>query len=123
MFAESLRAYPELAVFLALAIGYLLGKVRLGPLRLNPIIGVILAGIVVGTLRVDVPAALASTLFALFLFASGYRMGPQFFRGLGRTTVTYAGLTVLFLVTGIVSAMVARRLLGLDLGGATGLYA
>jgi len=123
MVAQSLRAYPELALFLTLAIGYLLGKVRIGPLRLNPIIGAILAGIAIGTMRIDVPAALSSTLFALFLFASGYRMGPQFFRGLGRTTLTYAALTVLFLVTGIVSAMVARHLLGLDLGGATGLYA
>src|SRR5215467_8028691 len=114
MVAQSLRAYPELALFLTLAIGYLLGKVRIGPLRLNPIIGAIFAGIVVGTMRIDVPPTLSSTLFALFLFASGYRMGPQFFRGLGRTTLTYAGLTVLFLITGIASAMVARHLLGLD---------
>jgi len=122
MFAEALRAHPELALFLSLAIGHALGRVRLGPLRLNAIIGVILAGLLVGQLRIPVPETLASMLFALFLFASGYRMGPQFFSDLGRTTVTYAGLTVLFLVTAILSTVAACHILHLDLGGGAGLY-
>ena len=33
---ETLRAHPELAVFLTLALGYALARIRLGPIQLNP---------------------------------------------------------------------------------------
>ena len=44
----SLRDHPELALFLALAAGYLLGRVRMGSFKLGPVVGCLLVGVVVG---------------------------------------------------------------------------
>ena len=80
----SLRDHPELALFLALAAGYLLGRVRIGSFKLGPVVGCLLAGITVGQIGIVVPGVLGRTFFLLFLFAIGYKTGPQFFRGFGR---------------------------------------
>jgi putative transport protein len=78
----SLRDHPELALFLALATGYLLGRVRIGSFKLGPVVGCLLAGITVGQIGIVVPGVLGRTFFLLFLFSIGYKTGPQFFRGL-----------------------------------------
>ena len=44
----SLRDHPELALFLALAAGYLLGRVRIGSFKLGPVVGCLLVGVAVG---------------------------------------------------------------------------
>ena len=41
---ETLRSHPELALYLAIALGHLIARLRIGPLRLNVIIGVLLLG-------------------------------------------------------------------------------
>src|SRR6266496_4170863 len=48
----SLRDHPELALFLALATGYLLGRVRIGSFKLGPVVGCLLAGITVGQIGI-----------------------------------------------------------------------
>lgn len=77
-----LRGHPELAFFLTLAIGYLLGRIRLGSFALGSVTGVLLAGVVVGQLGIEIAPVVKQCFFLLFLFAIGYRTGPQFFRGL-----------------------------------------
>ena len=46
---------------------------------------VLLVGVLVGQLNIAVPGPIKSVFFLLFLFAVGYKVGPQFFRGLKRT--------------------------------------
>jgi putative transport protein len=75
----SLRDHPELALFLALAAGYLLGRVRMGSFKLGPVVGCLLAGVAVGQIGIVVPGVLGRTFFLLFLFSIGYKTGPQFF--------------------------------------------
>ena len=119
----SLRDHPELALFLALATGYLLGRVRMGSFKLGPVVGCLLAGITVGQIGIVVPGVLGRTFFLLFLFAIGYKTGPQFFRGFGRAALPQVALTLLFDVTGFLAAYAAATLLGFDAGTATGLLA
>jgi putative transport protein len=121
--AESLRAHPELALFLALAIGYGLARVRIGPLKLNVVIGVLLAGVVIGQLDIPVPSAMQWAFFALFLFSIGYKTGPQFFRGLGRSALPQVGLALLLCVTALATTYAVSRVLGFDAGATAGLLA
>src|SRR5262245_40355991 len=92
--AESLRAHPELALFLTLAAGNLLGRVRVAGLQLGGVIGVLIAGVIVGQLGIDVSEDLKSAFFLLFLFAIGYKTGPEFFRGLRSSGLPQALLAV-----------------------------
>ena len=121
--ADALRGHPELAFFAALGSGHLLGRIRLGPFRIDPVIGVLLAGIVIGQVGVVMPGALSWTFFSLFLFAVGYEAGPQFFRGLGRGALPQLALTFLFAATATLGVLFVSQLLALDAGTSGGLLA
>src|SRR5262245_5320679 len=97
----SLRANPELAVFLTLALGFVLGKLRIGSFRLGNVVGTLLAGVLIGQLGIQVSPVLKVAFFDLFLFATGYKVGPQFIRGLGRNALPQLALTVALCVTSL----------------------
>jgi len=120
---ETLRAHPEIALFLTLALGYGLTKLRLGPIQLNAVVAVLIAGVAVGQLQIEVPASLQWVFFVLFLFSIGYQTGPQFFRGLGRSALPQVGLAILLCGTVLASALALSRLFGFDAGAGAGLLA
>jgi putative transport protein len=52
-FIEILRRYPELAVFLTLAIGFYIGRWKIGGFSIGSVTGVLLTGLFIG--QVDIP--------------------------------------------------------------------
>ena len=79
---DLLRSHPELAIFLTLALGFWIGKIKVAGFGLGIVTSVLLVGVLVGQLDIPVTGPLKSVFFLLFLFAIGYKVGPQFFRGL-----------------------------------------
>jgi putative transport protein len=122
-FIDSLRHHPELGLFLTLAAGYYLGRLRFGSFQLGNVVGVLVAGILVGQLGIKVAAELKNTFFLLFLFSIGFKTGPQFFRGLRSTGLQQAGLTLFFAACGLTTAWAVAKLLGFDAGTGSGLLA
>jgi len=120
---ETLRRHPEIALFLTLALGYALTRLHLGPLRLNAVVAVLIAGVAVGQLRIQVPDSLQWLLFVLFLFSVGYQTGPQFFRGLGRSALPQVGLALLLCGAALGSALALSRAFSFDAGAGAGLLA
>ena len=88
---DLLRSHPELAIFLTLALGFWIGKIKVAGFGLGIVTSVLLVGVLVGQLDIPVTGPLKSVFFLLFLFAIGYKVGPQFFRGL-RKDGCYAAL-------------------------------
>jgi putative transport protein len=121
--ANALRHHPELALFLALALGYAIGKIKTGGFQAGAVIGVLIAGVVIGQLGIKVSNDLKYAFFLLFLFSIGYKTGPQFFRGLRASGLPQAGLTILTCATGLATAYLVSRALGFDAGTAGGLMA
>ena len=93
-FVASLRENPELAIFLTLALGFLLGRVRFGTFKLGNVVGTLLAGVLIGQLAIEVHPLVKIVFFDLFLFATGYKVGPQFFRGLKKNALSQVSLTL-----------------------------
>ena len=122
-FLTALRTNPELAIFLTLAGGFVLGRVRIGSFRVGNVVGTLLAGVLIGQLGIEVPAVVKVVFFDLFLFATGYKVGPQFIRGLGKSALPQVAVTVVLCVTSLAAAVVASKLLGYDSGTAAGLLA
>ncbi len=122
-FVTSLRENPELAIFLTLSIGFVIGRVRIGSFRLGNVVGTLLAGVVVGQLDVKIDPLVKTVFFALFLFATGYKVGPQFFRGLKKNAASQALLTLVLCVVSLVTTVVAAKIMGYDCGTAAGLLA
>jgi len=121
--ANVLRSYPELAIFLTLALGFLIGRIRVGSFKLGNVVGTLLAGVLIGQIGITVHPIVKVVFFDLFLFATGYKVGPQFFRGLRKNALSQLGLTVVLCVTSLVTTVVAARIFGYDCGTAAGLMA
>ncbi len=121
--ADALRANPELALFLALALGFLVGRIRFRAFTVGPVLGTLFAGVLVGQLGVVVPGPVKTVFFDLFLFATGYKVGPQFFRGLKKDAVPQLVLTAVICVASLLTAVGLSRLLRYDVGTAAGLLA
>jgi putative transport protein len=120
---RALRENPELAVFLTLAIGFFIGRLKIGGFSLGIVVGTLLAGVLVGQLNILVPATVKTIFFDLFLFTTGYKVGPQFFRGLKRDAVPQMALTVVLCVTCLLTGFAFAKLLGYNIGTAAGLLA
>jgi putative transport protein len=95
-----LRGHPEVALFAALSLGFFLGKRKVGTFSLGTAAGVLLAGVLIGQLHIPIPELVKSVSFALFIFVVGYRVGPQFFRGLKGEGLRLAGVALMLAVTG-----------------------
>jgi putative transport protein len=122
-FVTTLKHYPELAIFLALAIGFAIGPVKLAGFNLGNVTATLLAAVAIGQLGIPIDPPLKATLFLLFLFAVGYGVGPQFFQGLAKDGAKQIGFSVLVLALCLVVPYLCARLGGLSVGYAAGLYA
>jgi putative transport protein len=120
---ETLRAHPELAVFFALAVGFAVGPWKVGGFTLGNVTATLLAGVLIGQLGITVAGPIKSTFFLMFLFAVGFGVGPQFFRGLGREGPRQMVFSVVVLVLCLAVPVLCAIVAGLDVGYAAGLYA
>lgn len=120
---HGLRNNPELAIFLTLAVGFFVGRMKFGSFSLGVVVGTLLAGVVIGQLDIKVSPLVKTVFFDLFLFTTGYKVGPQFFRGLSRDAIPQVALTVVLCVTCLASAFVFAKVFGYDIGTAAGLLA
>lgn len=114
--------YPEMAVYLAVGIGYLIGRLKFRGVGLGVVTGSLLGGIFLGNFfHVPVSDQAKSILFLLFLFGIGYSVGPSFFRNLKGDGLRWALLAVFVPVVGLFTAYAVARFLKLDLGFSAGL--
>src|SRR6476660_3913245 len=81
-FVETLRTYPEIAIFLSLALGYYFGSFTYKGLGLGAVTATLIAAVIIGQLEIKMSGPLKPTFFLMFLFAIGYGVGPQFVRGI-----------------------------------------
>ncbi|MFM0692334.1 aspartate-alanine antiporter [Paraburkholderia graminis] len=122
MIAELLRAQPEIALFTSLAIGYLIGSFRIGPIQLGGVCGTLIVALLLGQTGARLAPDLKNIAFALFIFALGFTGGPQFFANIGRGW-RYGLLSVIEIVSVLALIVIAVAVMRLDAGTAAGLLA
>ncbi|CUJ59060.1 aspartate-alanine antiporter [Achromobacter kerstersii] len=122
-FVATLKAYPEIAIFLALGIGYWIGGKSFKGFSLGAVTATLLVAIVIGILGVKISPNVKSVFFLMFLFAVGYGVGPQFVRGIAKDGLPQAIFAVIMALFSLGAAAVAAVLAGYDLGSAAGLFA
>jgi putative transport protein len=121
-FAATLRQYPEIAIFLTLAIGYYFGKFTFKGIGLGSVTATLLAGVLIGQIGITISQPLKATVFLMFLFAVGYAVGPQFVRGVAKDGVPQAIFAVVQCVFCLAIPIVIVKIAGYNLGYAAGLY-
>lgn len=122
-FVNTLRTYPEIAIFISLALGYYFGSFTYKGLGLGAVTATLIAAVILGQLDIKITGPLKSTFFLIFLFAIGYGVGPQFVRGIAKDGVPQAVFAAVQCVFCLIVAVVVARVAGYDLGSAAGLYA
>ena len=113
---NQLRVHPELAIFLTLFAGFWLGRLKIGKFSLGTVTSVLLVGVLVGQLNITVDGPLKAVFFLLFLFAVGYKVGPQFFRGLKKDGLPQVGFAVLMCIVSLVAPWILAKIMGYHVG-------
>src|ERR1700739_1042658 len=120
--ANLFTKYPEMAVYLAIGIGYLIGRLKFSGVGLGVVTGSLLGGIFIGNFfHVAVSDQAKAILFLLFLFGIGYSVGPSFFKNLKGEGWRWAILATVVPVVGLVTTYAVARVLKLDPGFSAGL--
>lgn len=122
-FANTLRHYPEIAIFISLALGYYFGSFTYKGLGLGAVTATLIAAVIIGQLGIEVTGPLKPFFFLMFLFAIGYSVGPQFVRGIAKDGLPQALFAAVVCVFCLLGAYLAAKFAGYDVGSAAGLYA
>ena len=122
-FFTTLKTYPEIAIFLALALGYYFGKFTYKGIGLGSVTATLIAAVVIGQIGITVNQPLKAFAFLMFLFAVGYAVGPQFVRGIASSGLPQAIFSVVQCVFSLGACLAVAKFAGYDLGYSAGLYA
>jgi putative transport protein len=120
---EFLRGQPVITLFLALAAGYALGRIKVAGFTLGAVAGTLLVSLLLGRYGFRISAGAQAVAFALFIFAVGYQAGPRFIEVLKSQGVRYLALALVVAAIGVTTAVIAGKWLALPPGGTAGLLA
>ncbi|WP_428954508.1 aspartate-alanine antiporter [Streptomyces sp. cg35] len=116
------QPHPELLVFITVAIGFLFGKIRYKAIALGAVTGCLVAGLLLGAqFKVTIDGTVKNLFFTMFLFALGYKVGPQFFRGLKKDGLPQVINAIVVCVTGLLVCWGFAAMLGYGPGLSAGL--
>ena len=121
---NTLRNFPYLTLFLAIAIGYFVGKFKIGKFTLGGVAGTLIMAVVIGQVGgFEISGEVKSLFFALFIFMVGYLGGPQFFASLKLSSLKFLLAAFSMTVLGLLVVVGLSIWMGLDKGMAAGLAA
>lgn len=119
---DALRVHPELAIYLTVSLGFLLGRLKIVGFTLGSVTGVLITALIIGQLDIPVSSGLKSVFFLLFLFAVGYGVGPQFFRGLRKDGIPQAVFAVVVCLFCLGVAVLVGKLFRFNAGYGAGVF-
>jgi putative transport protein len=119
----TLKQYPEIAIFLALGLGYYFGSFTYKGIGLGAVTATLIAAVIIGQVGITVTGPLKPFAFLMFLFAIGYGVGPQFVRGIAQDGIPQAIFSVVQCVFCLLAPFAIAKIAGYDLGATAGLYA
>ena len=126
--AHYLIANPVISIFVCLALGYLIGKLKIKSFTIGATVGTLLVGLLIslvfkgaGTYQID--GTVKTIFFSLFIFAIGYEVGPSFFASLKSSGLKIIILSLFFAVAAFVVSMALFKAFGIGAGEAGGILA
>ncbi|KWV60437.1 transporter [Bradyrhizobium macuxiense] len=115
---------PEIFLLLAVAIGTILGRMRIRGFSIGTTACILVVSVLIGQLgSFSFPALLRVILFSLFVFTIGYKSGPEFFASLSIRTLAQVVMALVLGCTGLLIVLIFAFSFGLDPGTASGLAA
>ncbi|MEO7049859.1 MAG: hypothetical protein ABI091_31435, partial [Ferruginibacter sp.] len=118
---DTLRLHPELALFFTLGVGFWIGDKKIRGFSLGAVTSVLLVGVLVGQLNINISTDVKSVFFLMFLFAVGFGVGPQFFRGLKKDGLPQVLFAVIMVAMCLLCTWGAAVAMGYNAGESAGL--
>jgi len=118
---DLLKSHPELVLFLLLALSYLVGRIKLGKLKLGAPPGMLIAGLVLGALGFTIFPGIQTIGLFLFLYAVAFQAGPAFFSMIMADGLNYASLAAIATLVGFGLTYGAHLIFNFDPGISAGL--
>ena len=121
-FIQSLLAEGYFALFLIIAIAYVIGRIKVKGVSLD-VSAVIFVALVLGHFGVTLPKVIQDIGLVLFIFTIGIQAGPGFFDALKKHGIKLAALSVVLILSAGVVTVATHYLSGYDMGILAGLLA
>lgn len=121
--ASLLNGNYILLLFVVLALGLCLGKIRLGSVQLGNSIGVLVVSLLLGQQHFSINTEALNLGFMLFIFCVGVEAGPNFFSIFFRDGKNYFMLALVMVGSAMLLALGLGRVFGWDIGLTAGMLA
>ncbi|MBU1275891.1 MAG: hypothetical protein KJ720_10985 [Proteobacteria bacterium] len=118
---EFLRHNEVVLIFLVIALGYLLGHIKIGWFSLGTIAGSLIVGLLIGMAKFEVSSLVKSIGFGVFIYAVGLRVGPQFFAGMKKDGLKLVTMSLVACFSGFAVVLILSAWRGFDFGIAPGI--
>ena len=119
-----ITAAPEIFLLLAIAIGTILGRLKIRGFSIGTTACILIVSVLIGQLGTfTFPSLLRVILFSLFVFTIGYRSGPEFFASLSVRTLAQVAMALVLGGTGLAIVLAFAFIFNLDSGTASGIAA
>jgi putative transport protein len=119
---------PFAYLFLALALGYPLGRIKAAGISLGTTAGVLVVGIAIALtssavfgIKYQIPGLVEDIFLMMFMYALGMKVGPQFFSGLARGGLDFVIIALITCVSLVLICFFGAKLVGLAPGYSAGL--
>jgi putative transport protein len=130
--ARTLIEHPEIAILLTVGLGFLVGRLHYKTLAVGAVTGSLIIGLVLGAVvtttasdgtkqHIAIDPTVKNVFFLLFLFALGYKLGPQFVSGLKGSGLPQAVFAVILASVAFLTVIVLSMLLDYNPGLAAGM--
>lgn len=121
--ASLLNGNYILLLFVVLALGLCLGKIRLGSVQLGNSIGVLVVSLLLGQQHFSINTEALNLGFMLFIFCVGVEAGPNFFSIFFRDGKNYLMLALVMVGSAMFLALGLGKAFGWDIGLTAGMLA
>lgn len=119
-FLTDLLQSPYFALFVIIALGFMLGRINIKGISLD-VSAVIFVALLFGHFGVVIPSSLSDFGMVLFIFTIGIQAGPGFFRSFRSKGRSLVIISLVIVSTAAIAAVAMRYLFGLDAAATTGI--
>lgn len=120
---ELLSSNPILTLFIIMALGFFIGKIKIGNFSLG-VAGALFAGIMISAISPDLalPPIIYMLGLILFIYTTGISLGPTFFASIRKTGLRDNLLAIGMIIFGTFLVILAAKILNIDGALATGMF-
>jgi putative transport protein len=122
-FYSLLQDHMEMTLFMIIGIGYLLGKLGIGNVKIGSSIGVLFVALAFGHLGFTMSSIVGTIGFVFFIYSVGYQAGPHFFQAFKQDGVRYIQIGLIIAFAAFATTLLGRSLFQLEPGYAAGVLA